>query len=298
MSSDALSAVTAPRLGRTLPAVLAACRPLQWSKNLLVFAGILFSANLDDGARWVAAITCFVAYCAASSASYLANDVHDRVVDAQHPIKRRRPVAAGAVAPRTALIVAGVLLLVAVALTSTLGAESLLLLAAFLAVQGAYTLALRDVVGLDVAAIATLFVIRAAAGAAAVDVPISAWLLLCTALLAAFLALGKRRAELVTANGETRSVLRRYSQRSLDWMLAIVAVATIAVYTTYTLVAGESRLLVATVPLVVFGIGRYGLLLHRREAGEEPDRVLFADRYILGTICAWAAVCAVVLMTR
>jgi decaprenyl-phosphate phosphoribosyltransferase len=298
MSSDAAPAVTAPpfRL-RAAGHLFGACRPLQWTKNLLVFAGILFSANLDDGERWVAAWTCFAAYCAASSAAYLLNDVRDRAVDAAHPVKRRRAIAAGQVSARSAVLLALVLFALAAVLGAGLGLASLALLAVFVVLQGAYTFALKEVVIVDVLAIAGLFVVRAAAGAAAVDVPISAWLLLCTALLASFLALGKRRAELllVEANETSgRRVLQRYSHVGLDRALAAVGTVTVAVYTAYALVGRDSPALVVTVPLVAFGIGRYAFLLRRPGGGEEPDQVLLTDRPLLVTICAWAAACALI----
>jgi 4-hydroxybenzoate polyprenyltransferase len=298
MSSDAATAVTAlPVRLRAAGTLLGACRPLQWTKNLLVFAGILFSVNLDDGDRWVAALTCFAGYCAASSAAYLLNDVRDRAADAAHPVKRRRAIAAGRVSARSAVLLALVLFAVAAVLAARLGHASLVLIVVFLALQGAYTFAFKEVVILDVLAIASLFVVRAAAGAAAVDVPISAWLLLCTALLASFLALGKRRAELllVEANQTSgRRVLQRYSHVGLDRALAAVGAVTVAVYTAYTLVGRDSPALAVTVPLVVFGIGRYAFLLRRPRGGEEPDQVLLTDWPLLATICVWAAACAVI----
>lgn len=298
MSLDAVpSGASIAVLRRPVAAAFAACRPLQWTKNLLVFAGILFSANLDDSRRVVAAFTCFAGYCAASSAAYLVNDVRDRDSDALHPVKRQRAVAAGELAPAAALALAGVLLVSAALLAAGIGRGSLVLLAAFVALQAAYTLSLKQVVVLDVLAIAGLFVVRAAAGAVAVDVPISTWLLLCTGLLASFLALGKRRAELLLVEAEAtrgRRVLERYSRAGLDLALAGVAALTIAVYTVYTLVGRDSPALLVTVPLVVFGIGRYVFLLRARRGGEEPDQVLLRDRPILWTICLWAAVCAAV----
>jgi 4-hydroxybenzoate polyprenyltransferase len=284
-------------LRRPVAAALAGCRPLQWTKNLLVFAGILFSANLGETSRVVAAVACFAVYCAASSAAYLLNDVRDRVSDASHPVKRQRPIAAGELAPAKALVLAAVLVASAALVAAGIGRGSLVLLAVFVALQAAYTLSLKQVVVLDVLAIAGLFVVRAAAGAVAVDVPISAWLLLCTALLASFLALGKRRAELLLVEADEprgRRVLERYSRAGLDRSLAAVAAVTVAAYTVYTLVGRDSPALVVTVPLVVFGIGRYVFLLRRRRAGEEPDQVLLRDRPILLTICLWAAVCAAV----
>ncbi|MGI8422010.1 MAG: UbiA family prenyltransferase, partial [Gaiellaceae bacterium] len=170
---------TAVRATRPLP-VLAALRPRQWTKNLLLFAGILFAAKLGDATRWGEAAAAFGAYCAASSAAYLLNDVRDAPHDRLHPVKRLRPVASGALASRTALGLAAALALVSLAVGAALGPWSLLFVAGFLAMQCAYSLGLKHVVLIDVMAIASLFVVRAAAGAEAVDVRISPWLLVCT----------------------------------------------------------------------------------------------------------------------
>jgi 4-hydroxybenzoate polyprenyltransferase len=277
-------------------AALVAMRPRQWTKNLLLLAGIVFAAELADPARWAKALVAFTAYCAASSAAYLVNDVRDARTDRLHPVKRRRPVARGELSARAALLLAGALLAVGVALAVWLGATSLALLAAFVSLQTAYTLVLKHVVLVDVITIAALFVLRAAAGAVAVDVRISPWLLACTFLLALLLALGKRRAELVLAAGTTsRRSLGGYSVPLLDQLLATTAGSAIASYVVYTLTARDSQALVVTVPLVVFGIFRYLLLVHRRGAGEEPDQVLVSDLPVLLTVMVWAVACAGIL---
>ena len=280
---------------RARPAALvAAMRPRQWTKNLLLFAGIVFAAELGDGTRWVEAIAAFVAYCAASSAAYLLNDVRDAAADRMHPVKRARPVASGRVSPGVALGTSAVLALLALAVTAGLGAASLACMVAFLALQGAYSLWLKSVELVDVLAIAALFVLRAAAGAIAVDVRISPWLLVCTFLLALFLGLAKRRAELrleITA----RPALAGYSAAVLDRLLALVALATVVVYAAYTVVAYDSLLLVATVPLVAFGLTRYLRLLRTEGMGEEPEAVLVTDLPILVTVGVWAAACAVAI---
>ncbi len=279
-------------------AALVALRPRQWLKNLLLFAGIIFAAELGDRGRWLEAVAAFLAYCAASSAAYLVNDVRDAEADRLHPVKRKRPIASGELRPRTALVLAGALAVLATTVATILGSPSLLALLAFVGLQAAYTLRLKHVVLVDVLTIATLFVVRAAAGAIAVDVRISPWLLVCTGLLALFLALGKRRAELelVGANRTPgRPVLDGYSLGLVDRLLAAVVVATIIVYTLYTVTARDSSALVVTVPFVVFGLARYLLLLHRRDAGEEPENVLLGDIPILITVAAWAVACAVIL---
>jgi len=284
-----------PRRRSPAAAALVAMRPRQWTKNLLLFAGIIFAAKLGDPARWLAAVTAFVAYCAASSAAYLVNDVRDAESDRLHPVKRSRPIARGELSPQVALALAGALALAAVMLAGMLGPMSLACLAAFVGLQAAYSLGLKAFELVDVLAIAGLFVLRASAGAIAVDVRISEWLLLCTFLLALFVALGKRRAELGLDGVRARPALDGYSVALVDQLLGIVAAATIAAYTGYALAAHDTRWLVATVPLVVYGLFRYLLLLHRRGLGEEPESLLVEDLPLLVTVAVWAAACAVIL---
>jgi 4-hydroxybenzoate polyprenyltransferase len=280
-------------------AAFVALRPRQWTKNLLLFAGIIFAAKLGDASRWPEAVAAFVAYCAASSASYLVNDVRDAAHDRQHPVKRSRPIARGELTERVALTLAGLLVVGAFALVVPLGVASILFLATFLVLQASYTLALKHVVLLDVMTIGGLFVVRAAAGAAAVDVRISPWLLLCTALLALFLALAKRRGELVLVGAEAtpgRPVLEGYSLALVDQLVTVVAASTVISYCLYTFTARDSKAMMVTIPFVVFGVFRYLLLMHRRDLGEEPEEVLLRDLPILLCIAAWAATAAVILV--
>jgi 4-hydroxybenzoate polyprenyltransferase len=283
-----------------LRAAFVSLRPRQWTKNLLLFAGIVFAAKLGDFTRWVEAVAAFAAYCSASGASYLVNDVRDASHDRAHPMKRSRPIARGELSPRLAGAIAAVLIVLAFALVAPLGVASLLFLATFLALQGVYTLAIKHVVLLDVMAIGGLFVVRAAAGAAAVDVRISPWLLLCTALLALFLALAKRRGELVLVGAEAtpgRPVLEGYSLALVDQLVTIVAASTVISYCLYTFTARDSKAMMVTIPFVVFGVFRYLLLMHRRDLGEEPEEVLLRDVPILACIAGWTACAAVILAT-
>jgi 4-hydroxybenzoate polyprenyltransferase len=276
--------------------ILTSLRPRQWTKNLLVFAGLLFAAEYDDPKRWAQAIAIFVAYCCASSAAYLFNDVRDAAQDRLHPVKRYRPVASGAFRRDRALKVAAMLAIVAIAIAARFGWGSLLLIAGFLGLQAAYTLGLKHLVLIDVMAIAALFVIRAVAGAEAVDVPISPWLIVCTALLALFLALAKRRGELVGTGAEgARPVLDGYSFALVDQLVSIVAACTIVAYSLYTFNARDGSWMMITIPFVVFGLFRYLLLMHREDLGEEPENVLLTDIPILATIAAWAVTSAVIL---
>src|ERR671931_2035621 len=283
---------------RSLPhAALVSLRPRQWTKNLLLFAGIIFAAKLGDVSRWGEAIAAFAAYCAASSASYLVNDVRDAPHDRAHPVKRSRPIARGELPARVAESLAALLIFGAFLLVAPLGIASILFLATFFALQAAYTLLLKHVVLLDVMTIGGLFVVRAAAGAAAVEVRISPWLLLCTALLALFLALAKRRGELVLVGAEAtpgRPVLEGYSLALVDQLIAVVAAATISAYSIYTFTA-HTEAMVLTIPFVLFGVFRYLLLVHRRDLGEEPEQVLLTDVPIIAAVALWVTTAAVIL---
>jgi 4-hydroxybenzoate polyprenyltransferase len=299
MSRPEPAAVLAlPQRRSALRAALVALRPRQWTKNLLLFAGIVFAAKLGDAGRWVDAFAAFAAYCTASSASYLVNDMRDAPHDRAHPVKRARPIARGELSPRAAGAFAAALMLGSFALVVPLGTASILFLCTFFALQVAYTLALKHVVLLDVMTIGGLFVVRAAAGAAAVHVRISPWLLLCTALLALFLALAKRRGELVLVGAEAtpgRPVLEGYSLALVDQLVTVVAAATVISYCLYTFTARDSKAMMVTIPFVVFGVFRYLLLMHRRDLGEEPEEVLLRDLPILACIAGWAACAAVIL---
>jgi 4-hydroxybenzoate polyprenyltransferase len=295
---EAAPVLELPRPRSRLRAAWVSLRPRQWTKNLLLFAGIIFAAEIGDLSRWVEALAAFVAYCAASSASYLVNDVRDAPHDRAHPVKRARPIARGELSPRLAEAIAVALLLSAVLLVAPLGIASILFLCTFFALQAAYTLALKHVVLIDVMTIGGLFVVRAAAGAAAVEVRISPWLLLCTALLALFLALAKRRGELVLVGAEAtpgRPVLEGYSLALVDQLVTVVASSTVISYCLYTFTARDSKAMMITIPFVVFGVFRYLLLMHRRDLGEEPEEILLRDRPILACIAGWAVCAATIL---
>jgi 4-hydroxybenzoate polyprenyltransferase len=279
-------------------ALLAASRPRQWTKNLLLFAGLIFAERFDDAGSWARAIAIFCAYCAVSSSAYLVNDVHDIENDRRHPTKRFRPIARGELSPRAALTGAGVLFAAGLAVAAGLGTSSLIFLAGFAALQAAYSLALKRIVGLDVLTIAGFFVLRAAAGAAAVGVRISPWLLSCTALLALFLALSKRRSELVlVANKLTpgRPVLESYSLAALERLAFLSSISAAVVYAVYAFTGPDSPAMALTIPFVWLGVGRYLYLVERRDLGEEPEQVLFSDRIVLGCVGCFALSAMVVL---
>jgi 4-hydroxybenzoate polyprenyltransferase len=282
-----------------LRALVAAARPLQWTKNLLVFAGVIFAAELDDPRRVAEAVLIFVSFSLASSAAYLVNDVRDAAEDREHPVKRLRPIASGELSPRLATGAAALLVLAALGIAAPAGLEAVGLVAAFVASQLAYTLWLKHVVLVDALTISWLFVLRAAAGAVGVDVRLSPWLVLCTGLLALFLALGKRRAELLLVSSDFapgRPVLSGYSFALVDQLVAIVAAATISSYSIYTFTATDSAAMMLTIPFVVFGLFRYLYLMHQRALGEEPDRIALADPPIIATVVLWVTTAAIILI--
>ena len=297
-SAEPAEVLTLPARRSTARAIAVSLRPRQWSKNLLLFAGLVFAAKLGDAGRWLEAFAAFGAYCAASSAGYLVNDVLDAEHDRRHPVKRSRPIAREELTPRTAIGVAAVLAVVAGVAALALGGWSPVYLAGFVALQLAYSLRLKHVVIIDVMAIGALFVVRAAAGAEAVDVRISPWLLLCTALLALFLGLAKRRGELVLVGAQAtpgRPVLEGYSLALVDQLVSVVAASTVIAYSLYTFTARDSKAMMITIPFVLFGVLRYLLLVHRDDLGEEPEHVLLTDAPILACIALWAVTSALVL---
>jgi 4-hydroxybenzoate polyprenyltransferase len=289
--------VVLPERRTPLEALVVALRPRQWSKNLLLFGGIVFAAEIGDASRWLQAGLAFVAYCAASSAAYIVNDVRDAPHDRRHPVKQARPIARGELSSRRALTAAAALFVFAVAVTTPLGLAPLAFLAAFAALQLTYSFGLKHVSLIDVMAIGGLFVIRAAAGAASVSVEISPWLLLCTALLALFLGLAKRRGELVLVGADAtpgRPVLEGYSLELVDQLVAVVAASTVIAYSLYTFTA-HSQAMMATIPFVLYGVFRYLQLVHRRDLGEEPENVLLSDRPILACVALWGVTAAAIL---
>jgi len=273
-------------------------RVRQWTKNVLLFAGLLFASKLGDATRWGEAWLAFAAYCAASSAAYLVNDVRDVDRDRLHPTKCHRPVASGRLSIRAAIVLAVALAVGALGAAAALGADALLFLAGFMVLQLAYSYRLKHYVLIDVLTISALFTIRSAAGAEAARVRLSPWLLGCTALLALFLGLAKRRGELGlegSSSGIRRTVLAHYRIPSLDRLLAVVALATIGAYSAYALGARHAAEMVMTIPFVVAAVGRYFFLVRRHGLGEEPEAILLTDPQILLAIGAWTFTAALVL---
>jgi len=260
-------------------------RPRQWTKNLSIFAPLLFSKSALHGPSVLKATLAVLAFCCLASAIYILNDWVDRERDRIHPEKRHRPIAAGKVSGLGAALLGLCLVSAGAALALTVGRPFALLAAGYVALQIAYTFVLKHWVLVDVGVIAIGFLIRVVSGGLAIDVPVSNWLYLCTLLLAVFLGFAKRRHEISALQADAlhhRANLSEYSLPMLDQMMSIVAAACIVAYGLYT-VSHETLEKVGsdglkyTVPFVLFGIFRYLYLIHRRNAGGSPERVLLSD---------------------
>jgi 4-hydroxybenzoate polyprenyltransferase len=289
--------------GSTAAPLIRSLRPGQWTKNLLVFAGLIFGEKLLDPNAAGRAAAAFGIFCLLSSTVYLVNDVRDREADRLHPVKAKRPIASGALGVTTAVAAAVLLAAVSAGAAFWLSYTFGLVALAYLGLLTAYSFVLKHVVIVDVLVLAGGFVLRAAAGAVAVGVDFSHWLLLLTLLGALFLALSKRRAELVALAGGAgahRKSLAQYSPYLLDQMIGVVTASTLLAYAFYTIhpetVAkfGTDRLL-WTVPFPLYGIFRYLYLVHQREGGGNPSDTLLDDRPILACVALWGlAVIAIV----
>ena len=278
-------------------------RPEQWLKNGFVLAPIVFSGLVHDPVAWVRSLAAVVAFCAASSAVYLINDVIDRKADRAHPEKSRRPIASGEISVSFAIVVAVVLVASAIAIGVALGGWFPAVLIAYVVLVLLYSAVLKRAVFLDVLVVAAGFVLRVVGGAVAIDVPVSRWILLVAYLLALYLALGKRRSELALLGqeaGNHRVVLGHYTLPMVDQAISVVLGATVLAYALYTVAPDTvakvgSEGLLATVPIVLYGLFRYLYLLHKHELGGSPTRALLTDRPLLICVVVWLAVAAAVI---
>jgi hypothetical protein len=295
----------------TLAALLVAMRPSEWIKNLLVFAGLLFSQKLKQSPQVVDATITFAAFCAVSSAGYLFNDLRDIAHDRQHPKKRTRPIASGELKPSTAIaaaigLAAGAVLVAVAAVSAEVGG----LVALYGVITVAYSVELKSLVILDVMTIASLFLLRVVAGAVAVEAHASEWLLLCTAMLALFLGFTKRRQEAMSlppeavasanprpgGNPITRPVLEHYSLPFLDQMIAMVtagAIISYAIYAVNSPFIGSEML--ATAPSVLYGIFRYLYLIYDRGDTRSTAAILTEDPGMVFAGVTWVVTALLML---
>ena len=295
-----------PGLRDQLYALFVAVRPRQWTKNVVVFIGVLFAQRMFNLLAFERAMLAFVAFCLASSSIYLLNDLQDLENDQKHPTKRTRPLASGALPKSWAKSTVGILLFACSALVAltfmmplssphdifaSLGGANILFaltLATYLLLMVLYTVRLKHVVLIDVFIIASGFVLRILAGAVVIPVAISPWLYCVACFLSLFLALSKRRHELILLQEQAsthRQILKEYSIPMLDQMITIVAAGTVMSYSLYTFrgPTGHDRLSI-TIPLVLYGIFRYLYLTYMHMQGGSPEEVLFSDRHMLATV--------------
>ena len=290
-------AVVSPTRGRrgTAALLLETMRPKQWIKNLFVFAGLAFAGRVTDPQDVGIAVAVFVAFCLASGGTYLLNDVRDAEADRHNPRTASRPIARGDLSPGLALAVAAASAAVALGIAAVVNWQTLATLGGFVLLQLAYSHGLKHVLFVDVMAISAGFVLRAAAGGLAIDVPISSWLLLCTGLLAIFLGFTKRRAEAVALGGTEqpkRAVLDHYSVGLLDELIAVVTPSTVVVYAIYAVTGAHTHWMLLTLPFVLYGVFRVLFLIHHRGGmTEEPAVIVYRDRPLLACVVLWG-VCA------
>jgi 4-hydroxybenzoate polyprenyltransferase len=281
-----------PRRG-PLRAAIVAMRPQEWVKNLLVYAGLIFSGKFDDVDAILAATLTFVAFCMVASAGYLINDARDIEEDRQHPTKRNRPIAAGELRTSTAIGLAIVLAIVGLAAATLLDVTVGGIVLAYAVGTTLYSYVLKHEVILDVMTIAGLFVLRVLAGAVAVDADASAYLLLTTGMVALFLGFTKRRQEATSelhSGAESRPVLEHYSIPFLDQMVAMVTAGTVMSYAIYAVnspLIGAKML--GTLPPVVYGIFRYLYLIYDRKDTRSTDAILLEDYGMIGAGVTWVA---------
>jgi 4-hydroxybenzoate polyprenyltransferase len=287
-----------------LPVLLIrALRPRQWTKNFAALAPLLFAKAVLRQESLVRALAAVAAFCLVSGGVYVLNDWVDRDKDKLHPEKRKRPIASGQLGPGPAFALLAVVWAGGLAIAWWTRLEFLYLVVGYIALQIAYSFALKRIVILDVLIISTGFIFRVVGGGVAIDVPVSNWLLLCTLLLAVFLGFAKRRHEIASLQEGAvlhRENLSEYSVPMLEQMISIVAAACIVAYALYT-VAPEtvakvgSDKLKFTIPFVIYGMFRYLYLVHKKNAGGSPERVLLSDVPLIIDLGLYVAVAAAVL---
>jgi len=268
-------------------------RPMQWPKNAVVLAALVFGRVYGDPTNVIGSIGAMIAFCLISSAGYIFNDRIDIESDRHHPLKRHRPLASGAVDSRRALVLAVILVLVASGLALAISPLLLLVLGGYTLLTISYSLVLKRIVIIDVFVIGAGFLLRVIAGGVAIGVSISAWLMLCSVLLALFLGFCKRRNEMVTLADRAdrhRQALRGYTPQILDQFILLTASSTIMAYSMYTFTAESvptNHAMMITIPIVAFALFRYLYLVYGRALGGAPEVLLIRDLPLLAAILLW-----------
>ena len=275
--------------------VVKSLRLQQWIKNFFIFAPLIFSQNIFELQLFLKTMMAFVAFCLLSGALYILNDLKDIEEDKKHPLKSKRPLAAGKLKKSQAVLFFIVLSVMAFSLAFILNLNFLIVALIYFLLQLFYSFWIKHVVILDVFIVAAGFLIRVIAGGYAIEVYLSPWLLICTLLLALFLSMSKRRHELVILEEEAsehRPILKEYSPYLLDQMIAVVTASTVIAYSLYTIseetvIKFGTTKLIYTVPFVLYGIFRYLYLVHQRREGGSPEVLVLKDKPLLLDIFLW-----------
>lgn len=271
--------------------ILISMRPKQWYKNLVIFIGIVFSLNLLNFNLWINVVFAFVAFSLLSGSIYIINDYLDAEKDRNHPKKCKRPIASGKLKASHALLFSTISISIALLLTYMVNISLFITAVAFFSLMLTYSLFLKEIILVDILTISTGFVLRAVAGCIAIDVFVSPWLIICTFLLALFLALGKRKQELILLKNKAkrhRKILVGYSNDMLDQMMNITTATLIISYSIYTFMATNIYIMM-TIPLAFYGVFRYLFLAHNNEMGGEPE-MLFKDRGMVYCMFLWVLI--------
>lgn len=299
MSDQPITMNKATEFLRTAAGLVKTMRPKQWTKNLILFAGVLFSNNLLNWSLLRLSITGFLLFCMFSGGVYIVNDIVDMEKDKMHPKKSKRPLASGQVGIKQAIIFLIILLLISIPVSFWISTVFGFIGLGYLVLVSFYSFKLKNIVILDIMTISIGFVLRAIAGAVLIDVRISPWLLLCTILLSMFLALHKRKSEMqLLMNGSgssSRKILEEYTPELINDMLHIVTSSTVMAYSLYTFTGVHSMYMMGTIPFVIYGIFRYQYIAHTKDMAENPELVLLGDKPLIIDIVLWVVSCIVIL---
>ncbi|MCH3963955.1 MAG: decaprenyl-phosphate phosphoribosyltransferase [Clostridium sp.] len=274
-----------------MKSLLEMMRPKQWIKNFFVFAAIIFSGNFLNPYMLGINIETFILFCITSSIIYILNDIVDIEKDRCHPDKKNRPLPSGRVSKRSAVILDILLFMVVILLGYGVDVKILYIMLLYIIINVLYCFKLKNIVIIDVMTITFGFVLRVESGSIATGVEVSPWLFLCTVLLSLFLALNKRKSEIITLqdrSGEHRKILEEYSVNSIDKMLTIVDPSVLMAYCLYTFSSTQSRTMIFTIPFVLYGILRYEYLMDKKNIGGKPEDVFAKDRPFLVNIIFWS----------
>jgi 4-hydroxybenzoate polyprenyltransferase len=286
----------------TLRALLKSMRPKQWMKNILIFTALVFDEKLLEWDAFWVTFSGFILFCLISSSVYLLNDITDLEADRQHPKKRNRPIASGSLKVSNARWAVGIILFVSLPLAYLLSPSFCLILLLYLVLNLSYSRWLKHVVIIDVFTLASFYVIRVVAGLTLIEVSrFSPWLYVVTTLLALYIGLGKRRAELSLLSGSAQShrkVLDGYSLPLLDQYITIVSATTVVAYSLYTFSAPnlpDNHAMMLTIPFAIYGILRYLYLIQNNQGGGAPEEELLSDRPLQVTIIFWGLAVVLIL---